>query len=33
VQLARTFPILDPDVKNPSSDHWERARRVFDLLL
>jgi hypothetical protein len=33
MQLARTFPILDPDVKNPSSDHWDRARRIFDLLL
>jgi hypothetical protein len=31
--LARTFPILDPEVDNPSSEHWERAFRVFDLLL
>jgi hypothetical protein len=33
VALARTFPVLDPEVRNPSSEHWERAFRVFDLLL
>jgi hypothetical protein len=33
VALARTFPILDPDVKNPQSEHWDRATRIFDLLL
>ncbi|QYJ16873.1 hypothetical protein Rxycam_02709 [Rubrobacter xylanophilus DSM 9941] len=31
--LARTFRVLDPEVKNPRSEHWERAFRVFDLLL
>jgi hypothetical protein len=31
--LARTFPILDARAKNPSSEHWERAFRIFDLLL
>jgi hypothetical protein len=31
--LARTFTILDPGVKNPSTDHWERGFRLFDLLL
>jgi hypothetical protein len=33
VALARTFKVLDPDLKNPSSRHWERAFRIFDLLL
>ncbi len=33
VALARTFPILDPGLKNPQTAHWERAFRVFDLLL
>jgi hypothetical protein len=33
VGLAHTFKILDPQVKNPSTDHWERAFRIFDLLL
>jgi hypothetical protein len=31
--LGRTFPIIEPDVRNPQSEHWERALRVFDLLL
>jgi Domain of unknown function (DUF1931) len=33
VALARTFKIIDPTVKNPQSEHWERAVRAFDLLL
>jgi hypothetical protein len=33
VALARAFLLLDPDVKNPQSAHWERALRLFDLLL
>ncbi|MEV6283772.1 DUF1931 family protein [Kribbella sp. NPDC051770] len=33
VGLARTFKILDQDATNPSSDDWERAFRLFDLLL
>jgi hypothetical protein len=31
--LARSFPLLDPDVKNPQTKHWERAFQIFDLLL
>jgi hypothetical protein len=31
--LARVFTVIDPKVKNPSSEHWERAFRVFDLVL
>jgi len=31
--LARTFKVLDPDVKNPQSWHWERAFEIFDMLL
>jgi hypothetical protein len=33
VALARTFHILDEDVQNPQTRHWEQADRVFDLLL
>ena len=33
VALARTFKILDPQVKNPQTSHWERSFRVFELLL
>jgi hypothetical protein len=33
VALARSFKILDPQVKNPRSEHWERAFKAFDLIL
>lgn len=33
VALARAFKIIDPELKNPQSDHWDRAFRLFDLLL
>jgi uncharacterized protein DUF1931 len=33
VALARTFKIIDPDLKNPQTAQWERAFRVFGLLL
>jgi histone H3/H4 len=31
--LAQTFKIIDSRLKNPSSEHWERSFRLFDLLL
>lgn len=31
--LGQTFGIIDPNVRNPATEHWERAFRVFDLLL
>jgi hypothetical protein len=31
--LARAFKLLDPKVVNPSSEHWERAFRLFELLM
>ncbi len=33
VALGRAFKIIDPKVVNPSSEHWERATQIFDLLL
>jgi len=33
VALARSFEIIDPEVKNPQTWHWERTFRLFDLLL
>lgn len=33
VALARTFRIIDGALVNPSTKHWERAFRIFDLLL
>ena len=31
--LARTFGIIDPKLENPQTKHWDRAFRIFDLLL
>lgn len=31
--LAKTFKILDPELKNPQTRHWEQLYAVFDLLL
>jgi hypothetical protein len=33
VALARTFRIVDPKLKNPQTEHWERCFRIFRLLL
>ncbi len=33
VAAARVIRELDPNVKNPQSEHWERLERVFDLLI
>jgi hypothetical protein len=33
VALARSFRIVDPNVRNPQTAQWERAFRLFDLLL
>ncbi|MCU7730807.1 DUF1931 family protein [Actinoplanes sp. KI2] len=33
IALARTFRVIDPDVRNPQSEHWERVFQVFDQLI
>jgi hypothetical protein len=33
VALARSFKIIDPALKNPATEHWQRSFQVFDLLL
>ncbi len=33
VAAARVLRELDPDVKNPQTEHWERLERVFDQLI
>jgi hypothetical protein len=33
VAVARSFRIIEPELKNPQTTHWERAFRLFDLLL
>ena len=31
--VARAFKIIDPQVKHPATEEWERAFQIFDLLL
>jgi hypothetical protein len=31
--LAKAFTIIDPTLKNPMTEHWERVTKLFDLLL
>jgi hypothetical protein len=33
VALARTFKIIDAGLKNPQGEHWDKAFRIFDLLV
>jgi hypothetical protein len=33
VALARALVVIDPALRNPSTEHWDRAFRIFDLLL
>ena len=31
--LAQSFRIIDPDLKNPHTEHWDKAFQLFDLLM
>ena len=31
--LGHTFRLIDPKIRSPATAHWERAFRIFDLLL
>jgi hypothetical protein len=31
--LARIFKTIEPGLKNPRTEEWDRARRVFEILL
>jgi Domain of unknown function (DUF1931)/Cytochrome bd terminal oxidase subunit I len=33
IALARSFKLIDPDIKNPATEDWERAFQIFGLLL
>jgi hypothetical protein len=33
VALAQSFKIINPDLKNPMSEDWERITRLFDQLM
>jgi hypothetical protein len=33
VALARVLTVIDPEMKNPQTQHWERAFQIFDQLI
>jgi hypothetical protein len=33
VLLARSFTLIDPDLTNPRTEHWERAFTLFRLMM
>ena len=33
VALARTFKVIDPNLKNPQAEHWDTVLHIFDLLM
>jgi hypothetical protein len=33
VAVARCFKLIDPELKNPQTKHWERGFNIFSLLL
>src|SRR6202047_5567444 len=33
VELARAFKIIDGNLKNPATEHWQKCFRIFDLLM
>lgn len=33
IALARSFRVIDPTIKNPSTEHWDKAFTLFRMLL
>ncbi len=33
VSLAKVFKVLDPDMKNPQTEHWERVEEIYRILV
>ncbi len=33
IALARTMKVIDPGLKNPQTEHWNRAEEIFNMLL
>ena len=33
ISLARVFKVLDPELKNPQTEHWERVERIYEILV
>ncbi len=33
VSLAKVFKVLDPEMKNPQTEHWERVEQLYAILV
>ncbi len=33
VSLAKVFKVLDPNMKNPQTEHWERVEQIYAILV
>ncbi len=33
ISLAKVFKIIDPDMKNPQTEHWEKVERIYEILV
>ncbi|WP_038034011.1 DUF1931 family protein [Thermopetrobacter sp. TC1] len=33
VSLAKVFKVLDPEMKNPQTEHWERVEQIYAILV
>lgn len=33
VSLAKVFRVLDPELKNPQTEHWEKVERIYAILV
>ncbi len=33
ISLAKVFKVIDPAMKNPQTEHWERVEHIYELLV
>jgi histone H3/H4 len=33
IMMAKIFKVIDPDLKNPVTEDWEKVKKIFDIIL
>ncbi len=33
ISLAKVFKVIDPTMKNPQTEHWEKVEQIYELLV
>jgi len=33
ISLAKVFRVIDPTMKNPQTEHWEKVERIYEILV